>query len=90
MEYILDADKLIKELEGDIEEFGDVTLWAYWKPMDNGQDLYIEYFYPDVPEDKHTVEDFDALMKKDFDTFLRRKMKASELIQLLRDESKTI
>lgn len=58
--------------------------------MDNGQDLYIEYFYPDMPEDKYTVEDFDELMKKDFDTFLRRKMKASELIKLLRDESKTI
>lgn len=95
MIYSFDSTKLIKELSSDIAETGDFILWAYWFVMENGQEIYFDYYYLDepdlsnVPDDKK-VTDFDKEVAKTYPTFLRKKMLASKLLEILKKENTAI
>lgn len=95
MNYSFDANKLIKELSADIAEEGNVDVWAYWIVMDNGQEIYFDYYPLDDPEsavdpDYKSVADFDKEVAKTYPNFFRKKIKAMDLLEILKKESETI
>lgn len=61
----IDLGDLIDELRGDIAEcetFEDdeLVIWAYWTILPDGQELYVDYYFQDEPED-----DFNIRFKHD-------------------------
>lgn len=95
MYYSFDSNKLIKELSADIDEEGNVDVWAYWIVMDNGQEIYFDYYPLDDPEsavdpDYKSVADFDKEVAKTYPNFLRKKIKAIDLLEIFKKESETI
>lgn len=95
MIYSFNSTNLIKELSSDVAETGDFILWAYWFVMDNGQKIYFDYYYLDEPKlchelDDKKVADFDKEVAKTYPTFLRKKMAASKLLEILKKENETI
>ena len=95
MNYLFDASKLINELEADIAEFGNTEVWAYWKVMENGQEVYFDYFPINDPDeignpDYMSIEKFDKEVAKTYSNFLRKKIKSKDLLEIFKKENKTI
>lgn len=95
MKYSFDAEDLIKELTADIAEFGNEDVWAYWVVMDNGQEIYFDY-YPinddsiEYELDYKSVEEFDKKVAETYPNFLRQKMKSQDLLDKFKQENETI
>lgn len=95
MYYSFDSTDLIKELSADIEEEGNVDVWAYWIVMDNGQEIYFDYYPLDDSEfenepDYKSVSDFDKKVFETYPKFLRKKIKAMDLLEIFKKENETI
>ncbi|WP_294832032.1 hypothetical protein [uncultured Lactobacillus sp.] len=95
MYYTFDSTSLINELEKDIAEFGNTEVWAYWKVMNNGQEIYFDYFPINDPDeignpDYMDIENFDKEVAKTYSNFLRKKIKSKDLLEILKKENETI
>ncbi len=95
MNYSFDAKELIDELSADIAEDGNVYIWGYWIAMDNGQEIYFDYYPLDDPElendpDYKSVSDFDKKVFETYPNFLRKKIKAKDLLEIFKAENETI
>ena len=95
MNYSFDASKLINELSADIAEDGNVDVWGYWIVMDNNQEIYFDYYPLDDPElekdpDYKSVSDFDKKVFETYPNFLRKKIKAKDLLEIFKAENETI
>ena len=95
MYYSFDSTDLINELEKDIAEFGNTDVWTYWKVMENGQEIYFDYFPVNDPDeignpDYMDIENFDKEVAKTYPNFLRKKIKSKDLLEIFKKENKTI
>lgn len=95
MFYSFDTEDLINELSKDIAEFGNEEVWAYWFTVDNGIKIYFDYFPLDDSElindpEYKTVDDFDQAVAKKYKDFSRKKMLANDLLEIFKQENKTI
>ena len=92
MQYSFDSSALIDELKGDIyDEGNDMMVWGYWIFMPNGQKLYVDYYYVDGDAPFGlTIEQFDLKVRQEHGAFLRKKMPASELLEIFKKEDETI
>lgn len=95
MDYSFDSTDLIKELSADIAEDGNVDVWAYWIVMDNGQEIYFDYYPLDDPEsaddpEYKSVADFDNKVAETYPNFFRKKIKAMDLLEIFKKENETI
>lgn len=95
MNYSFDSKRLIDDLSADIAEFGNEEVWAYWIVMDNGQEIYFDYYPLDDPElgndpDYKSVSDFDKKVFETYPNFLRKKIKAKDLLEIFKAENETI
>lgn len=95
MNYLFDSTNLINELEKDIAEFGNTEVWAYWRLMENGQEIYFDYFPINDPDeignpDYMSIENFDKEVAKTYSNFLRKKIKSKDLLEIFKKENKTI
>lgn len=95
MYYSFDSTNLINELEKDIAEFGNTDVWAYWNVMDNGQEIYFDYYPLNDPDEVNdpeyiSIEDFDKEVAKTYPSFLRKKMKSKDLLEIFKKENKII
>ncbi|GHV97762.1 hypothetical protein lacNasYZ03_10570 [Lactobacillus nasalidis] len=92
--FSFDSAALIEELKSDIAVEGVKTVWAYWVVMPNGQELYVDYFYVDdefpIRRFGPSLKDFDLKMAEEFNSFNRKKMPATELLELLEKEDETL
>ena len=95
MYYSFDSTDLINELEKEIAEFGNTEVWAYWKVMENGQEIYFDYFPVNDPDEignpeYRDIEHFDKEVAKTYPNFLRKKIKAKDLLEIFKKENETI
>ena len=78
--FSYDCEELIEELEKDINEFGDIEMYAFFENI-QGKQIITNYDF---------IEEEKPLTSKEVGNAIVKIMKASEILKILKEQNKII